>query len=102
MALACRQLEQRVDGIIKELPGLVAEGVRIAGMLPKGLDESSLKVRQLGHVVLVEYNGVAVGGTPFYSKAYDSEGVVVEGMAKGVVGKTVTFAGKTQNVATSS
>jgi len=42
----------------------------------------------------VEYNGVAVGGTPFYSKAYDSEGVAVSDIPKGTVGKTVTFAGK--------
>ena len=46
------------------------------------------------HVILVEYNGVAVGGTPFYSKAFDSEEVSVEGLSRGNVGKTVTFAGK--------
>lgn len=46
------------------------------------------------HVVLVEYNGVAVGGTPFYSKAYDSEAVGVSDIPKGHVGKTVTFAGR--------
>ena len=46
------------------------------------------------HVILVEYNGVAVGGTPFYSKAYDTDGVAVSDIPRGSVGKTVTFAGR--------
>ena len=52
-------------------------------------------------MILVEYNGMAVGGTPFYSKAYDSENVVVSDITKANsssqalhAGKTVTFAGK--------
>ena len=53
-------------------------------------------------MILVEYNGMAVGGTPFYSKAYDSENVVVSDITKSTnnaaqalhAGKTVTFAGK--------
>ena len=45
------------------------------------------------HVILVEYNGVAVGGTPFYAKAYDTDGVGVSEIPRGTVGKTVTFAG---------
>ena len=50
------------------------------------------------HMILVEYNGMAVGGTPFYSKAYDSENVVVSDITKSnsasQAAKTVTFAGK--------
>ena len=46
------------------------------------------------HMILVEYNGVAVGGTPYYSKAYDSESVGVSDIPKSAAGKTVTFAGK--------
>ena len=46
------------------------------------------------HSVLVEYNGVAVGGTPFLAKAYDGEAVVVSDVPKSAPGKTVTFAGK--------
>jgi hypothetical protein len=42
----------------------------------------------------VEYNGVAVGGTPFYCKVYDSESVAVSDVPRSTVGKTVTFAGK--------
>ena len=54
-------------------------------------------------MILVEYNGMAVGGTPFYSKAYDSENVVVSDITKSSsssqalhnnASKTVTFAGK--------
>ena len=45
-------------------------------------------------MILVEYNGVAVGGTPYYSKAYDSESVGVSDIPKSAAGKTVTFAGK--------
>ena len=32
-------------------------------------------------------------------QAYDTDGVAVDGMAKGVVGKTVTFAGRSQQQA---
>ena len=45
------------------------------------------------HMILVEYNGVAVGGTPYYSKAYDSANVAVSDLPKSAAGKTVTFAG---------
>ena len=44
-------------------------------------------------MILVEYNGVAVGGTPYYSKAYDSANVAVSDLPKSAAGKTVTFAG---------
>jgi hypothetical protein len=56
-------------------------------------------------MILVEYNGMAVGGTPFYSKAYDSENVVVSDITKSSsssqslhhnAGKTVTFAGSSR------
>ena len=46
------------------------------------------------HTILVEYNGMAVGGTPFFAKAYDSDQVAVSDIPKAVPGKTVTFAGK--------
>ena len=46
------------------------------------------------HTVLVEYNGVAVGGTPFLSKAYDADAVAVSDVPRAAPGKTVTFAGK--------
>ncbi len=51
------------------------------------------------HTVLIEYNGVSVGGTPFIAKAYDSEKVKVSGsdLTKASPGKTVTFAGKAIN-----
>ena len=45
------------------------------------------------HMILVEYNGVAVGGTPYYSKAYDNDSVAVSDIPRSSAGKTVTFAG---------
>ena len=37
----------------------------------------------------------------FVPQAYDTDGVAVDGMAKGVVGKTVTFAGRSEQQAES-
>ena len=45
-------------------------------------------------MILVEYNGVAVGGTPYYSKAFDGDSIGVSDIPKSAAGKTVTFAGK--------
>lgn len=45
------------------------------------------------HTILVEYNGVAVGNTPFYAKAFDPNQVGVSDVPKSNPGKTVTFAG---------
>ena len=88
------ELAVSVQGPVEDIP------VKVTGNVKNGFIAQFIPTAVGLHVVLVEYNGVAVGGTPFYCKAYDSEGVVVEGMAKGVVGKTVTFAGKAENVAT--
>jgi hypothetical protein len=40
---------------------------------------------------------VAVGGTPFYCKVYDSDSVAVSEIPRSSLGKTVTFAGKLSN-----
>ena len=46
--------------------------VKVSGNVKSGF-EAEFEPREAGvHTVLVEYNGIAVGGTPFYSKAYDS------------------------------
>ena len=75
-----------VQGPVK-VPGNVKNGF-VAKFIPNAVGL---------HVVLVEYNGVAVGGTLFYSKAYNTDDVTVDGEIKGGVGKTVTFAGKKEN-----
>ncbi len=68
--------------------------VKVSGNVKSGF-EAEFEPHEIGvHTVLVEYNGVAVGGTPFYSKAYDSEAVAVSDMPKSTPGKTVTFAGE--------
>ena len=42
--------------------------VKVSGNVKSGF-EAEFEPRESGvHTVLVEYNGVAVGGTPFYSK----------------------------------
>jgi hypothetical protein len=66
----------------------------VSGNVKSGF-EAEFEPRETGvHTILVEYNGLAVGGTPFYSKAYDSEAVAVSDIPKSSPGKTVTFAGK--------
>ena len=67
--------------------------VKVSGNVKSGF-EAEFEPRESGvHTVLVEYNGVAVGGTPFYSKAYDARAVAVSDVPKSAPGKTVTFAG---------
>lgn len=67
--------------------------MKVSGNVKDGFQAEFLP-REVGlHVVLVEYNGTAVGGTPFYAKAYDSEAVAVSDIPKTAQGKTVTFAG---------
>ena len=68
--------------------------MKVSGNVKSGF-EAEFEPLEIGvHTILVEYNGVAVGGTPFYSKAYDSESVAVSDIPKSSPGKTVTFAGK--------
>ena len=81
-----------VQGPVEDIP------VKVTGNVKNGFVAQFIPNAVGLHVVLVEYNGVAVGGTPFYSKAYDTDAVNVEGGGKGGVGKTVTFAGKKENV----
>ena len=86
------ELAVSVQGPVEDIP------VKVTGNVKNGFVAQFIPNAVGLHVVLVEYNGVAVGGTPFYSKAYDTDAVNVEGGGKGGVGKTVTFAGKKENV----
>ena len=76
--------------------------VKVTGNVKSGFTAEFLPSEVGIHMILVEYNGMAVGGTPFYSKAYDSENVMVSDITKANnssqslqhnAGKTVTFAG---------
>merc|ERR1719474_1973661 len=80
------ELAVSVQGPVEDIP------VKVTGNVKNGFVAQFIPNAVGLHVVLVEYNGVAVGGTPFYSKAYDTDTVNVEGGGKGGVGKTVTFA----------
>ena len=68
--------------------------VKVTGNVKNGFTAEFVPIEVGIHMILVEYNGVAVGGTPYYSKAYDSESVGVSDIPKTAAGKTVTFAGK--------
>ena len=75
--------------------------VKVTGNVKSGFTAEFLPSEVGIHMILVEYNGMAVGGTPFYAKAFDSENVVVSEITKANTasqalhaGKTVTFAGK--------
>jgi len=67
--------------------------VKVSGNVRQGFRAEFVPVEVGVHKVLVEYNGVAVGGTPFFAKAYDAGAVAVVDGPKGN-GKTVTFAGE--------
>jgi len=82
------ELAVSVQGPVEDIP------VKVTGNVKNGFVAQFIPNSVGLHVVLVEYNGVAVGGTPFYSKAYDAEGVGVSDIPRGTVGKTVTFAGR--------
>ena len=84
------ELAVSVQGPVEDIP------VKVTGNVKNGFVAQFIPNAVGLHVVLVEYNGVAVGGTPFYCKAFDTDAVQVEGGSKGVAGKTVTFAGKNQ------
>ena len=67
--------------------------VKVTGNVKNGFTAEFFPIEVGIHMILVEYNGVAVGGTPYYSKAYDSANVAVSDLPKSAAGKTVTFAG---------
>ena len=68
--------------------------MKVTGNVRNGFTAEFVPVEIGMHSILVEYNGVAVGGTPFLAKSYDSEAVAVSDVPKSTPGKTVTFAGK--------
>ena len=67
--------------------------VKVTGNVKNGFTAEFVPIEVGIHMILVEYNGVAVGGTPYYSKAYDNDSVAVSDIPRSSAGKTVTFAG---------
>jgi filamin len=82
------ELAVSVQGPTEDIP------VKVTGNVKNGFTAEFVPIEVGIHMILVEYNGVAVGGTPYYSKAYNSESVGVSDIPKSAAGKTVTFAGK--------
>ena len=76
-----------VSGPTEDIP------VKVTGNVKNGFTAEFVPIEVGIHMILVEYNGVAVGGTPYYSKAFDSENVTISDIPKSAPGKTVTFAG---------
>ncbi len=67
--------------------------VNVTGNVKSGFIAEFVPLEVGIHMILVEYNGVAVGGTPYYSKAYDSDSMDAPKSGGSAPGKTVTFAG---------
>ncbi len=67
--------------------------VKVSGNVRNGFEAEFVPSEVGLHTVLVEYNGVAVGNTPFLAKAYDASAVAVSDVPRAAPGKTVTFAG---------
>jgi filamin len=93
------ELAVSVQGPTEDIP------VKVTGNVKSGFTAEFLPSEVGIHMILVEYNGMAVGGTPFYSKAYDSENVMVSDITKANsssqglqhnAAKTVTFAGSSR------
>ncbi|KAF5298465.1 hypothetical protein FQR65_LT01244 [Abscondita terminalis] len=79
------ELAVAVRGPIGELP------VKVTGDIHSGFTAEFTPTQVGAHQINVDYNGRPVHGTPFISKAFDSNRVTVGHVARGVVGRPVTF-----------
>ncbi|XP_059081072.1 uncharacterized protein LOC131878933 [Tigriopus californicus] len=80
------ELAVSVQGPSDDIP------VKVTGNVKNGFTAEFVPKEVGPHTILVEYNGMAVGGTPFFSKAYSSDHVAVSDIPKSSGGKTVKFA----------
>ncbi|VEN33553.1 unnamed protein product [Callosobruchus maculatus] len=79
------ELAVAVRGPVGELP------VKVTGGIHSGFTAEFTPVQVGAHQITVDYNGRPVQGTPFIAKAFDSNKVTVGTVAKGTVGRPVTF-----------
>ncbi|KAL1490329.1 hypothetical protein ABEB36_013043 [Hypothenemus hampei] len=79
------ELAVAVRGPIGELP------VKVTGDIHSGFTAEFTPVQVGAHQITVDYNGRPVQGTPFVAKAFDSNKVTVGTVARGTVGRPVTF-----------
>lgn len=79
------ELSVAVRGPVGELP------VKVTGDIHSGFTAEFTPAQVGPHQINVDYNGRPVQGTPFIAKAFDSTRVSVGHVAKGVVGRAITF-----------
>ncbi|XP_017783791.1 PREDICTED: filamin-A-like isoform X1 [Nicrophorus vespilloides] len=79
------ELAVAVRGPIGELP------VKVTGDIHSGFTAEFTPNQVGAHQINVDYNGRPVQGTPFIAKAFDSTRVTVGHVARGTVGRPVTF-----------
>ncbi|KAJ8980083.1 hypothetical protein NQ317_009439 [Molorchus minor] len=79
------ELAVAVRGPVGELP------VKVTGDIHSGFTAEFTPTQVGAHQISVDYNGRAVQGTPFIAKAFDSNKVTVGTVARGTVGRPVTF-----------
>nr|XP_022900864.1 filamin-B [Onthophagus taurus] len=79
------ELAVAVRGPIGELP------VKVIGDIHSGFTAEFTPSQVGAHQITVDYNGRPVQGTPFIAKAFDSSRVTVGHVARGTVGRPVTF-----------
>ncbi|KAF5295411.1 hypothetical protein FQA39_LY13072 [Lamprigera yunnana] len=79
------ELAVAIRGPIGELP------VKVTGDIHSGFTAEFTPTQVGAHQINVDYNGRPVHGTPFISKAFDSTRVTVGHVARGAIGRPVTF-----------
>ncbi|CAG9825270.1 unnamed protein product [Phaedon cochleariae] len=79
------ELAVAVRGPVGELP------VKVTGDIHSGFTAEFTPAQVGAHQIHVDYNGRPVQGTPFVAKAFDSGKVTVGSVARGTVGRAVTF-----------
>ncbi|XP_060517037.1 filamin-C [Cylas formicarius] len=79
------ELAVAVRGPSGELP------VKVIGDIHAGFTAEFTPMQVGAHHITVDYNGRPVQGTPFIAKAFDSNKVTVGTVARGTVGRPVTF-----------
>ncbi|CAH0557049.1 unnamed protein product [Brassicogethes aeneus] len=79
------ELAVAVRGPVGELP------VKVTGDIHSGFTAEFTPAQVGAHQITVDYNGRPVQGTPFIAKAFDSNKVTVGTVARGTVGRPVTF-----------
>ncbi|XP_066251149.1 filamin-A isoform X1 [Euwallacea similis] len=79
------ELAVAVRSPVGELP------VKVTGDIHSGFTAEFTPVQVGAHQISVDYNGRPVQGTPFIAKAFDSNKVTVGTVARGTVGRPVTF-----------